>query len=1075
MQEKVVQGFRLSPQQRHLWSLERDDGGRAYRARCEVQIEGALDPEALKAALRDVVERQEILRTTFQRFVGMTVPVQVISEESVSPFRHEQLQGFDPEAQEAMIAARVQEANESPLNLELGPLVYTSLFTLAPSRHVLHISLPALCADALGLYNLVREIARSYAACLTGEELTDESVQYADLSEWQNELLEAEDTETGREFWRNKDFSDVSAFKLPWESSSPAAAGFAPQRLSLPLDAGLVARVEALCRKFETSLPTLFAACWQVLLWRLTRQTDFTLGIALDGRKHEELKEPVGLFAKFLPYQSHLEQNQTYAEHVARVGEATREMNNWQEFFSQQRLAPAADGDSAAFFFPYCFQSEPPPATYTGAGVSFTIIDQHACIDRFKIKLSYAQSGGAPSTDFHYDSNLFSHADIVRLAHHYHNLLASVVEHPAGRLGDFEILSEAERQQILVDFNPRPSPFPESLCLHQLIENQVGKTPGAVAAVFGGGQLSYRELNRRANQLAHYLRQRGVGPEVRVAVCMERSLDMIVALLGILKAGGAYVPLHPAYPKDSLAFQLHDCRAVVLLTTSGLLGQMPESPAQAICLDSDAEAIARQSEQEPVSGVVPGNMALLQYTSGSMGKPKGIELEHRSLVNYLTWVNETLFDETTRNLPSVSRLTVDASLKQLFAPLLQGGRVWIIPSDVVLQPAALLEELSTAANVGLNCVPSLWRAVLETIESGQFTAAALKNLTSLLIGGEELTAELVQRSLAALPHLRIWNLYGPAEATANTTAGRVDSPESLTIGRAIANTQVFILDPLLHPLPVGSPGELFVGGAPLARGYSHRPDLTALSFIPNPFAPLSAPGSRLYRTGDLARFRPDGQLEFLGRADHQLKIRGFRIEPGEVESALLRHPQVRHAVVTAREDTPGMKRLVAHLVFHPQEPGTPAPPTTAELRAFLGPLLPEQMVPSAFVRLAALPLLPNGKVNRRALPAPELASGDERTTPRREAGTPAEKTLCEIWQQVLGVAEVGVDDNFFELGGDSILSIQIIARANRAGLRLTPRQLFEHQTVAGLAAVADTTRVVVAEQGAVEGGARLTP
>ncbi len=1072
MQEKVIQGFRLSPQQRHLWSLQKDDGGPAYRALCEVEIEGALDPEILKDAVRDVVDRQEILRTTFQRFAGMMIPVQVISEEGVSPFRHEKLCGLTPEEQKATVAMRFQEARQSPLDLERGPLVFTSLFTLTPSRHVLHISLPTLCADTLGLYNLVKEIARSYAACLTGEQLIDESVQYADLSEWQNELLESEDTETGREFWRKKDFSDVSALKLPSEFSSPIAAGFAPQCLRLPPDTELITRVQELCRKFETSPPTFFAACWQVLLWRLTRQPDFTLGIALDGRKHEELKEAVGLLAKFLPHQSHLEQNQTYAELLAQVGEAMREMNTWQEFFSQQQIASAVSSDSGAFFFPYCFQFDPPSANYSAADISFSIISYHACVDRFKIKLSYAQSGGSPSMDFHYDSNLFSHQDIIHLAHQYHILLASVVEHPEGTLGEFEILSKAERQQILIDFNRTQSPFPQEQCLHQLIENQVERMPDAVAVVFDGEQLSYRELNRRANQLAHYLQQRGVGPEVGVAVCMERSLEMVVALLGIMKAGGAYVPLHPAYPKDSLAFQLQDCRALVLLTLSELMGLMPESAAQVICLDTEAEAIALQSDEQPLSGADPGNMVLLQYTSGSMGKPKGIVLEHRSLVNYLSWVNEALFDETMQNVPSVSRLTVDASLKQLFAPLLRGGRVWIIPSDVVLQPAALLRELSTIPNVGLNCVPSLWSAVLETIEAGEPNAAALKNLTGLLIGGEELTEEITQRSLAALPQLQIWNLYGPAEATANITAGRITSSESITIGRGIANTQVYILDSRLQPLPLGSPGELFVGGLPLARGYFHRPDLTAASFLPNPFS--SSLGSRLYRTGDLARFLPGGQLEFLGRADQQLKVRGFRIEPGEVESALLRHPQVRHAVVTAREDTPGLKRLVAYLVCQPREPGSPPNPATAEWRSFLAPLLPEQMVPSAFVLLAALPLLPNGKLDRRSLPAPDLASLSARTT-HRAARTPEEAMLCAIWREVLGVSEVGVDDNFFELGGDSILSIQIIARANRAGLRLTPRQLFEHQTVAGLAAVADTSRVVVAEQGAVEGGVRLTP
>ncbi|MGH6832626.1 MAG: non-ribosomal peptide synthetase, partial [Methyloceanibacter sp.] len=486
--------------------------------------------------------------------------------------------------------------------------------------------------------------------------------------------------------------------------------------------------------------------------------------------------------------------------------------------------------------------------------------------------------------------------------------------------------------------------------------------------------LTYRELNQRANKLAHTLQSLGVGPEVLVAICVERSAEMIVGLLAILKAGGAYVPLDPAYPKERLAFMLEDAGSPVILTQQSLAGDLPQHDASVVCLDRDWDEIARQADQAPQSGVGANNLAYVIYTSGSTGKPKGVMIEHHSLVNYLCWVNESLIPKGLEGLPVVSGINFDASLKQLFAPLIRGSRVWALSDDVVTQPAALLEALGTKAAVGLICVPSLWVATLDAIDSGQ-AAAPAENFTSLFLGGEQLTKDLVQKSLAALPHLQIWNLYGPTETTANATAARIVPEGELTIGRPIANTEIYILDPSLNPVPVGAPGELYIGGIGLARGYLNRPDLTAEKFVPNPFS--TQPGARLYKSGDLARYLPDGNIEFLGRIDGQVKIRGFRIELGEIETVLSQQPAVREAVVLAREEVENPKSeiqnpkslekwLVAYVV--PDRDRSPSP---SELRSSLKEKLPDYMIPSTFVFLDALPLTPNGKLDRRALPVPD--------------------------------------------------------------------------------------------------------
>ena len=563
--------------------------------------------------------------------------------------------------------------------------------------------------------------------------------------------------------------------------------------------------------------------------------------------------------------------------------------------------------------------------------------------------------------------------------------------------------------------------------------------------VFEDQQLTYRELNNRANPLAHYLNELGVGTEVLVGICMERSLEMVIGLLAILKAGGAYVPLDPSYPKERLAFMIGDSQAPVVLTQSKLLEHLPtlSIPNRTICLDTDWETVAQESAENPTSSAKAENLAYVIYTSGSTGNPKGVMVEHRSLVNYLCWFSKSPLAETGVNLPVTTKLTFDASLKQLFPPLLRGNQVCLVSDAVINQPAKLLEAIRCRDRFSLNCVPSLWNAVTDAIDSDPDLVPP-EALTSLLLGGESPSRQLLEKTFATFPGLDVWNLYGPTEATINATVAKLQPDGPIIIGRPIGNTQVYILDPHLNPVPRGVVGEIHIAGDGLARGYWNRPELTKDKFIRNPFS--DTPAARIYKTGDLARYLPDGNIEFLGRIDHQVKIRGFRIELGEIEAVLTQNPAVREAVILAREDIPGDKRLVGYVV-----PNGESAPTASDLRSFLQQKLPEYMVPSAFVILGALPLTPNGKLDRKALPAPDQTRPELEETfvaPR----TPVEETLASIWAGVLKLDKVGIHDNFFDLGGHSLLGTQLISRIRDAfKLDLPLRNLFEAPTIDGLA------------------------
>lgn len=1035
-----MQGFRLSPQQKHLWQLQETDNF-PYRSQCAVVIEGNLDISRLQLALEKVVKRHEILRTNFHCLPGMTVPFQVIKNHGISWGENYDLSSCSQIEQQELLFNLFAQLGQKIFDFEQDSLLRLSLITLSPYKHVLFISLPALCADARTLKILVEEISQSYAACVDNEELEDEPLQYADLAEWQNELLEGEDTEAGRDYWRKQDISSITKLRLPGERKTAKNLEFLPKAQKFVICGEILQQLEKITQQYNTSISDFLLACWQVLLYRLTKQQSLIIGLGVEGRKYQDLESALGLFAKYLPLEVQLQPEYSILDILQQNFNNQNNIYKFQEYFNWEQITVSTT--NIPRFFSLCFEFLEQVNIYVNAGVSFKIEQQYTCIERFKIKLQCLRQNQTITAALHYDSNLFQIEDIQRLAGQFETLLASAIAHPHLPISQLDILSQNEKQ-LLNQVNQTKQEYPLNKCIHQLFEKQVQKTPNHIAVVFENQQLTYTELNLRANQLAHYLQKQGVQPEVLVGLCVDRSLEMIVGLLGILKAGAAYVPLDPALPTAALASRLQDSQVSLLLSHSSLAHKFADITT--ISLDKDWETIAEESDANASSQVTSQNLAYVLFTSGSTGKAKGVAVEHQQLLNYVNAIINRLNLSECQNFAMVSTLAADLGNTVLFPALCIGGCLHIISYERSTDPTAFAEYCQRYPIDCLKIVPAHINSLL--LSSTPETVVPRQRL---VLGGETVSWQLIEQIKQYTSDCQIFNHYGPTEATVGVLTHPVEISRELfsqtvPLGKPLANTQVYVLEQQLQLAPIGVKGEVYIGGAGLARCYQDQPELTAVKFIPNPFS--EEPGTRLYKTGDLGCYLPDGTIEFLGRSDYQVKIRGFRIELAEIETALVQHPLVRETVVVAREEASGEKRLVAYLV--PQDESLLQKAQLTDWRSFLSEKLPDYMIPASFVILPALPLTSNGKVNRQELPAPEEEQRnlDVRQTPR----TPIEEVIAGIWSQILNLEKIGIDDNFFELGGHSLLATQVASKIREAlQVDLPLRSLFELPTVAALA------------------------
>ena len=1027
MVNEVSQGYRLSPQQRQAWAA--GQAGAPPEARCAVRVEGVVRADQLEAALRELVERHDVLRTRFQTLPGMRFPVQVVEDGGVS-WEHAELSDVAHDEQERLVARLFEQAGGDEGEARLR----ASLVTLSGTRHVLFISVPQLAADARTFENLTAELARLYASRAGGSpEEADEPVQYVQFSEWQNELFEDESDEEaaeGRRFWR-ENLPEGEAPRLPSERAAHGAR-FEPARASIALGEGVWREADAIGRAEGADAEAALLAGWHAALWHLLRHERIAVSRTFEGRKFEELRGALGLYDAELPVGALIEEEAPFGRLVRQVGERLRDGNRWQEYFPWFTV-------EAQGFGVYGFEYEAEAHAHAAGPQVFRLADSRTCATRFKLKLRCVRRGSGLTAELHYDAALFAREEAERIGRRYARLLSDAVADPRTPVGRLTVVDEEERARLLKDFDGAREQFDEA-CFHELFEAQAARTPDTAAVVCEGEQLTYAELNRRANQLARRLIKLGAKPETRIALLAERSANTVVNLLAVLKTGAAYVPLDPALPAERLGAMLRDAGVALLLCERE--GDAPEGVAH-LSLDADARAIASESDENPRVAVDAANLAYVIYTSGSTGRPKGVAVAHGQLSNYVNSIRRQFELPAPAAYAVVSTLAADLGHTMTFPALAAGGTLHVITHEVAADARALSDYFARHRIDCLKIVPSHLAALLASDESG-----GVLPRRRLVIGGEAASPELVERIRRLAPGCRLFNHYGPTETTVGVlthevTAESADAGATPPLGRAIANTRVYVLDGAARLVPFGTPGELYVGGACVARGYLNHAAATAERFVPDPLS--GEPGARLYRTGDVVRYLDGGELEFLGRIDNQVKIRGYRIELGEIEAAVRRHAAVRECVVVARA-AGEERRVVAYVVAHRGRQLT-----AAELRASAHEWLPDYMMPSAFVLLDKLPLTSNGKLDARALPAPEEAQARD-ARPYVAPRNALEEALAGLWAEVLGCERVGVEDNFLELGGHSLLAMRITSRLRELfRVELPLRALFEATTVAELA------------------------
>ncbi|MBW4611891.1 MAG: amino acid adenylation domain-containing protein [Desmonostoc vinosum HA7617-LM4] len=1060
-QSRDSQTFPLSFAQQRLWFFNQlEPDSYAYNIPTAVSLTGKLDVAALKSSIKEIGRRHEALRTTFKIVDGE--PVQVIGEAVDFQLPVIDLQALSAVAQQEETLRLATVEAETPFDLVNGPLLRVVLVRLGDTENVVLLTMHHIISDGWSTGILIQELTILYTAFSGGTPYTLPKlpIQYADFAVWQRQWLQKEVLQAQITYWKQQLGGELPVLALPSDRPRPAIQSDRGATQSLQLSQSLSEELKALSQQEGSTLFMTLLAAFKVLLHRYTQRDDILIGTPIANRNRSEVEGLIGFFVNTLVLRTNLEGNPSFRQLLRRVREVTLGGYAHQDLpFEQlvEELQPERDLSHNSLFQVMFILQNAPMGVLQLPELTLKALQVESTTANFDLTLSMVETEQGLRGFLEYNTDLFDAATITRMLGHFQTLLAGVVASFDTRLSDLPIFSAVELQQILVSWNRKQSGFLSPLhCIHNLFEAQVEETPDAVAVVFAKQRLTYQQLNSKANQLAHYLRSRGVGKEVLVGICLERTLDLIVGLMAILKAGGAYLPLDPAYPQERLAYMLADAQVSVLLTQERLLADLPNHNAQVICIDSNWELIASQTQENLVCDVTANNLAYIIYTSGSTGQSKGVMVEHRHLVNaYLAWEQAyQLRDRATCHLQMAS-FCFDVFVGDLVRALCSGGKLVLCPRELLLEPQALYQLMLQEKVDCAEFVPGVLRNLMQYLEESQ---QRLDFMQLLVCGSDSWYVQEYQKLHRLCgSNTRLINSFGLTEATIDSSYFESETADLhveqlVPIGRPFANTQIYILDRYLQPVPIGAIAEIYIGGAGLARGYLNRPDLTALKFIPNLFS--AQPGACLYKTGDLGRYLHDGNIELLGRTDYQVKLRGFRIELGEIEAMLGQHPKVRESVVIVREDTPNHQYLVAYIVPNDR---TQNNLTSTELCCFLQQRLPNYMMPSAFLLLNSLPLTPNGKIDRRALPKPEanlLASEATFVAPASEI----EKTLAKIWTEVLSIEIVNIHSNFFELGGHSLLTTRLILKIREAfQVELPLRILFESPTISTLAATLDKT------------------
>jgi aspartate racemase len=1036
----------LSFAQERLWFLEQlEPGSPLYNICRAFRLAGKLDQEMLGAALGAIVARHEALRTAFTSEDGH--PLQVVNPPRPVDLTCVDLTGSG--AGRESLPRALQEAARRPFDFSRDLMLRATLFQLAADEHVLLLAMHHVASDGWSLGILVEELSTRYAAAAGGRAavLPALEIQYADFAAWQRRWLSGPALERALAYWKTQ-LAGLEPLELPADRARAPCQSYRGAKEQFRLSAELVSSLRLLSRQSRVTLFTTLLAAFQTLLHRYTGRTDFAIGVPMAGRAHPEVELLIGFFVNTLVLRADLSGDPPFRALLGRVQETALDAAEHQALPFEKLVAELQPkrslGHSPLFSVMLALDNTPAhPLSLPGITVEPVEVDTGTA--KCDLILSLRDEGGDLACVVEYSTDLFDAATIRRMRGHWEALLAGIAEDPGRALSALPLLTDGERRQVSLEWNGTRRDYPAARTIHELFESTAAAAPASIALALGDRTLSYGELEQQANQIAHHLRGLGVGPDVPVAICLERSFEMIAGLLGILKAGGAYVPLDPAYPRQRLLFMLDDTRAPVLLTESRLRSALPSDGLRVVLLDLDAPAIAREPATAPENRAGPEHLAYVMYTSGSTGRPKGVSVPHRSVVRLVKNTDYARLD-AAQVLLQLAPLSFDASTFEIWGSLLNGARLAIYPpgnpSVAELGEALRRHEVTT-----LWLTAALFHHVVEE------DVQSLAPVRQLLAGGDVLSVPHVKSVLRDLPGTALINGYGPTECTTFACCHRVTDAaglgSSVPIGRPIANTRAYVLDSRGAMVPTGVPGELYIGGDGLAREYLNLPEQTAERFVPDPFA--DDPGARLYRTGDLVRRRPDGVIEFVGRLDHQVKIRGFRVELGEVEAALREHPALRDVAVTARPDARGEKQLVAYVTPR----WAPGPPLD-ELRAFLAERLPDHMIPAELVELPDMPFTPSGKVDRQTLPAPGAPAHPRLASAPIAPRTPAEAALAAIWQEVLGVSPIGVTDDFFRLGGHSLLAAKMFARINsRLGTVLPLATLFRAPTIAELAALID--------------------